>query len=1327
MKTTSKCRQDGVEIDVRSNNNSNVSSKFSSHHIATTNTTSQQNILPTAEYMFADSGASGHYLCLRDVNSLSNVRQISYDKEISVSLPDGSTINSTHIGELPFQFLSMKARQAHIFPKLQSSLLSVGVLCDDGCEVKFQSDKVEVRKNNIVLLTGHRDDNGLWMVQLQKSNSITHQANQVISHANHAALVQFVFLAMGAPAQSTFLTAVHNGYVQYPGLTEHMIHKNPPSTTATAKGHLTRTRQGIQSSKLYLKDEQLIIPETHIEIFPTQRLIKPKLIRVAATAMSIIKPGTIHADASGRFPVTGLDGTNYILIMYSPETNYIHVEPLKSRQASEYVQAYTKGHDFFAAKGYDTEFMHLDNETSKALEDYLKLREITYQFTPPETHRSNRAERAIQTFKNHFITMLCLTDPSYPVGAWIHLLWMAEFTLNMMRGSGITPTISAWHQLNGPYDWSSHPIAPAGTRVVILETPEQRSSWAPHGSDGWFISPALLHYRCYDVLTKQTMGIRTTSSVQWYPNQYVLPGGDPYALITAAIDNLRDCINLLNNHTDKCHNATYMNFWDALQQLRDIFHTTPTNANTSKLTEILEQQADGHSTSEATPEHNWTTVTKRKRRKNVTPKESKSGASVHQTGINTTFETRVQSEIALEPRVQAETMAESRVQDTQIRPISSAQERTVNAPAQSHSNTGNQHCNIPDPEQRATTDYTRRRRVPNPKYAALAKHVSTIEHAILCKPPNSDNVQYNQYHMQKALTAVDTDDTGKVLTYRAAIKGADRQHWLQASEEELERLMVTTKTISFINKTDIPPDYAHVAYYNPQIKTKIENGIRKFRVRGTIGGDQIITSAPVAAATASMTTVKTLFNVVVSEDAELMTADIKDFYLNTVLPSPEYMAIPDHLIPKSFIDKHNLQRYLYNNKYYVRVDKGIYGLPQAGNLAQQRLLSHLSTHGYHPTHHTPCLFKHEIDDIYFTLVVDDFAVKYKDKIQAQKLINVLKQLYEVHENWEGDAYLGYAIARDRQNRTLSLSLPGYVDKALKRFNVPKTRGARTPVIYTPPLYGNQEHQGKTNMVEYTLLNDSDKKRVEQIVGVFLYYARALDPTMLYACNKISTQQANPTTETMEWADRLLLYALKHPNAQLIYKASDLILKGASDASYLGDENAQSRAGGYWYLGNKDNEDINGHVLCISKIIPAIVASAGEAEYAALFMNAKEGEELRNTLEDFGYKQHATQILCDNSFSTNLAKNMVKQKRSKAIDMRWHWIRERVAKQHFEIKWTPGITNIADFFTKALPVKKFINYKTQIIHSPIYDEQYANYARRKHQQKWLMRFTNCQNK
>jgi hypothetical protein len=109
------------------------------------------------------------------------------------------------------------------------------------------------------------------------------------------------------------------------------------------------------------------------------------------------------------------------------------------------------------------------------------------------------------------------------------------------------------------------------------------------------------------------------------------------------------------------------------------------------------------------------------------------------------------------------------------------------------------------------------------------------------------------------------------------------------------------------------------------------------------------------------------------------------------------------------------------------------------------------------------------------------------------------------------------------------------------------------------------------------------------------------------------------------------------------------------------------------------------------------------------------------LADFNYIQDATPILCDNSFATNLANDTVKQKRSKAIDMRWHWIRERVKQQHFDITWTSGETNIADFFTKALPTIKFKKYKAQLIHSPEADTNFAYLARIKHQTKWYKRF------
>jgi hypothetical protein len=1183
---------------------------------------------------------------------------------------------------------------------LQGSLLSISALCDDECEVLFTRNAIVVKKHEKVLLQGKRDDNGLWSIPLQPPQ-IQYQANQTIAHATHAEFVRFVYLLMGAPVHNTFITAVRNGYLQYPGLHESMILKNLPASTATAKGHLKRTSQGLHSTKIYGSDETFTDSETQVEIFPTIRTPKPKTLTWTTAALSLVRTGSVHTDASGKLPVAGMDGANYVLIMFCLEANYIHVEPLKSRSAAEYVTAYTKGHDFFSSKGFTTKYMHLDNETSGAVEHYLRNRQIDYQFTPPDTHRTNRAERAIQTFKNHFISMLCLTDPTFPVGAWPHLLWMAEFTLNTMRGSGITPSISAWHQLHGHYDWNSHPVAVAGTRVLAFETPEQRSSWAPHGVDGWFIAPALQHYRCFDVLIKHTMSVRTTLTLQWYPADYVLPGGDPLALVTAAIDNLIDCVTMLKDESNACHNSTYMNVSDALQQCRQIFCP---HAQENSMTEECERLPRVRNESNSS----WTQVTRRKRTKTIPTPDQRSLDLEHVEGeMHTNTQSRVNEETTSNPFTHLPDIDDT----VETVPATSDQPYTLQPSQLSPDSTD--HGTI----QVAETRGTRRNRIANPRYASLMQTIDALEQAI------SDNTVLPLHelhpHTPVAYTAVDMDLTGKVLNYRTALLGPDRDAWLKASEEEFERLMVTTKTITFINYSDVPT-YNHVAYYNPQIKTKTENHIKKYRVRGTIGGDQLPTDDPVAAATASMTTIKTFFNVVVSEDAELMTADIKDFYLNTTLPQPVYMVIPAPMIPPTFISKHNIGHLIHNGKYYVRVDKGIYGLPQAGRLAQERLLAHLASHGYHQTSNTSCLFKHDSDDIYFTLVVDDFAIKYSKNVEAVKLINVLKELYEVHEDWAGSTYLGYDIERDRSKHTIALSLPKYIDNALKRFNINQKRGARTPMVYTPPHYGAKQ-QLTPDKSMYTNLTPAGKKRIEQIVGVLLYYARALDPTMLLACNKISTKQANPTTETAEWAERLLLYANTYPNAKLIYRASDLILKGASDASYLGDDDAQSRAGGYWYLGDKDNNEINGHILCLSKLIPAIVASAGEAEYAALFLNAQEAESIRNTLADFGYPQQATPILSDNSFATNLANDAVKQKRSKAIDMRWHWIRERVRNKHFEISWTPGTTNIADFFTKALPVSKFNIYKKQIIHSPEKEQQQANLARIAHQNKWYARF------
>jgi hypothetical protein len=151
----------------------------------------------------------------------------------------------------------------------------------------------------------------------------------------------------------------------------------------------------------------------------------------------------------------------------------------------------------------------------------------------------------------------------------------------------------------------------------------------------------------------------------------------------------------------------------------------------------------------------------------------------------------------------------------------------------------------------------------------------------------------------------------------------------------------------------------------------------------------------------------------------------------------------------------------------------------------------------------------------------------------------------------------------------------------------------------------------------------------------------------------------------------------------VFHVSEMCLKVESDASYLSEPESRSRAGGFFYLGNSDGSGpVNGGVDCMSTIIKSVVSSAFEAEYAALFLNGQTGIGLRHTLHDLGFPQPATPIKSDNSCAVGVVNRTVTQRRSKAIDMRLHWIRDRVKYGDFTVTWSPGKDNLADFFTKA---------------------------------------------
>jgi hypothetical protein len=199
------------------------------------------------------------------------------------------------------------------------------------------------------------------------------------------------------------------------------------------------------------------------------------------------------------------------------------------------------------------------------------------------------------------------------------------------------------------------------------------------------------------------------------------------------------------------------------------------------------------------------------------------------------------------------------------------------------------------------------------------------------------------------------------------------------------------------------------------------------------------------------------------------------------------------------------------------------------------------------------------------------------------------------------------------------------------------------------------------------LSAADITTLQQIIGTLLYYARAVDSSMLVALGSLASAQTKATTNTLKAARQLLDYAATHPQATIRFTRSDMILHVHSDASYLSESAARSRAGGIAFMSTNDNHPpLNSAIHVHSSIMKNVVASAAEAEIGALFHNAQDACTLRQTLIELGHLQPPTPLQTDNQCADGIINKTVKQTRSKAIDMRYYWLRERVHQKQFRV-------------------------------------------------------------
>ncbi|KAG7342946.1 reverse transcriptase RNA-dependent DNA polymerase [Nitzschia inconspicua] len=935
---------------------------------------------------------------------------------------------------------------------------------------------------------------------------------------------------------------------------------------------------------------------------------------------------------------------------------------MKNRSQRSHTDAFRLAHQRLVRAGLKPRLQFLDNECSTLLKEFMHAEALDYQLVPPYLHRRNAAERAIRTFKNHFIAGLCSTDPAFPIHLWDRLLPHAELSLNLLRGSRLNPKLSAW---------------------------------APHATDGWYIGPAMESYCCHTVWITDTRRERVTDTVSFFPQSVALPLASPDDLIRAS---LQDILAILRKPAARSTPLLSPSNRHALEQLADIFNCAdephephPTPAPHDE--DCPAPAAPLTPSSPSTPRHsNVRSLTPTPLRVPVTdcpalPDLPLPTSSAPATPLATApAPLRVAVTNPDRPDAPTETFS------SLTGPKARRQRRTQRHPKRTTA--------APSPEPPVTPRHTGA--LPQPTYQAA--HLATTSFEQLMLEAGVPATYHTALHGNAF-----NPDTGKIAEYAELSQCSDGAYWRASNAEEIGRLaqgykhIKGTNTIYFIRKKQVP-HHKKVTYLRIVCAHRPEKE-NPYRVRWTVGGNLIDYPHDASTKTADLLTVKLLINSVLSTiGAKFMTGDLKDFYLGTPMADYEYMRIHRRFIPDDIFILYNLADLLDGDYIYVEIRRGMYGLPQAGRIANDYLRTFLEPAGYHPTPNTPGLWRHKTRPIIFSLVVDDFGVKYVNQDDVDHLLGTLRQRYECKADWAGTRYCGLTLAWDYEARTCDISMPGYVERALTRFAHPNPpRPEYSPHTWIKPAYGAKVHFAP-DVDTSPQLDAAGIKRVQEIVGVFLFYARAVDCTMLPALGSISTQQARATTKTLSAITKFLNYAATNPEAVVRYRSSGMQLHIESDASYLSEAKARSRYAGFHYLSEPSTNPTthpapNGAIHIPCQILKEVVSSAAEAELAGTFHNGKEACPIRVCLEELGHPQGPTPIVTDNSTAAGIANDTVKQKRSKAMDMRFYWIRDRVRQGQFHIIWRKGALNRADYFTKHHPAAHHRAIRSAYLHEP----------------------------